>query len=227
VRLGGVPVSAVFYSTSVTPSGPHELAVLSLLPGGPEPSRPSSAVAPIRGYTNRISTSATSPPFPLPTLPAGLVPLADGHAPDDEGLSLAPVTIDHAPMVPPPMAPPLPVAVADSGEGVLSVPPANTDGELLSGPPVVITVEPTVLDSVASESLPRRRNSTTSRGYCAYIRSSGHLPGLINEYDISPSELRSSIELVIRTRQSVYGTPVAESGIASAQGEYSLFLHLN
>ncbi|KAG9078070.1 hypothetical protein FRC06_008548, partial [Ceratobasidium sp. 370] len=157
LRLENVPVSALFYSSSVTPLGPYELAVnspyLGLLPGGPEPSRPASAVAPIRGYTNRISTSATSPPAPLPTPLAGRTPLVDGHAPDGDGLSPDRLTIDHAPTVPRPMAAPLPVSVPDSGEGVLSVLPAKSDGELLSGPPAVITIEPTVLDSAVSESV--------------------------------------------------------------------------
>ncbi|KAG9084081.1 hypothetical protein FRC06_004244 [Ceratobasidium sp. 370] len=107
------------------PSGLHELAVnspyLSLSPGSPEPSRPSSAAAPIHGCTNRIPMSATSVLPSLPTPPTGPTPLGNGLAQPSTGLSSDPLMTNHAdgtPTMPRPNVAPLPIVAPDSGEGV-------------------------------------------------------------------------------------------------------------
>ncbi|KAG9086996.1 hypothetical protein FRC06_002776, partial [Ceratobasidium sp. 370] len=55
----------------------------------------------------------------------------------------------------------------------------------------------------------------------------GDLPSIINEHGISPGELRQDIELVLRTRRSVYGEPAAEAEMPSAHGKCCLFLKVN
>ncbi|KAG8739597.1 hypothetical protein FRC10_005398 [Ceratobasidium sp. 414] len=134
VRLEDITVSSLFYSTAVPSLGPYKGApYLSLLSGGLEPSRPSSAVAPARGFANRLSTSA-APSFPLPTVPAGSTPLGDT-------LALAP----H------PTATPLSAETSGSGEVFLSLPPADSDGELLVAGPWTAVDDQAILDPPASE----------------------------------------------------------------------------
>ncbi|KAG8737545.1 hypothetical protein FRC10_008075, partial [Ceratobasidium sp. 414] len=135
VRLEDITVSSLFYSTTVPTLGPYQQApYLSLLSGGLEPSRPSSAVAPIRGLANRLSTSAT-PSSPLPTVPA---------APLGDGLTLP---------APHPTATPLPDEASGSGQVFLSLPPADSDGKFLVAGPWVATDDQTILDSPASEAV--------------------------------------------------------------------------
>ncbi|KAG8739661.1 hypothetical protein FRC10_005288 [Ceratobasidium sp. 414] len=261
-RLENTPLSSFFNSASVTASDSGEPGIYgpyaNLPYGGLELTHPSSANVPIRGLADRLSTSATSPPFSLSTL------FAVTTLPDQ----------DHALSLPRPTPVLLPVVVPSPGGGFLSHPLANSYGELEStAPPTIIVVGTTLVDSSASalpSSFPRLgpksdahtvvtqdpavATSTPTPVFSSVARptlspTSGtpgdchswvwvllwtlpvavHLgigTGLCLAHP-KEAELRSYIKFMMRTRQSVYGEPMAEPEVLSAQGKHYLFLNLN
>ncbi|KAG9075554.1 hypothetical protein FS749_012768 [Ceratobasidium sp. UAMH 11750] len=139
-RLEAAPTPFSYFHPS---SSSYEPTVnspyLSLSPGGREPTRRLSALAPLRGFANGLSTDTTPLPLPLRTPPAGLAPLNNGldtTAPNvGEGALPLPqaVTSSHpiisdvatSESVP---APPSPLAslVRDNGAVATSDPPLAT-----------------------------------------------------------------------------------------------------
>ncbi|KAG9078164.1 hypothetical protein FRC06_008504, partial [Ceratobasidium sp. 370] len=276
LQLENVPLSSFFVTAPGSSDSAGYGSCLSLLDGGLAPTRPSSAVAPIRGFANRPSTSATSH-HPRTTQYASLA-------------SSSPI----------PTLTSLPVAAPSSGTEFLSHPSANTHSELeATGLPTVITMQvPPVGPSAGevvwalSSSFPRLesdaytlatpdltvatstptpivssavhptppaatgaladRPSLASRYawilpwmlpvaihlsigigiYLAHPKEAGlpdilrilrlheelrDLPRIIDRHNISPGELRSCIELAVRTRRSVNGNPMPEPEVMSAQ----------
>ncbi|KAG9081492.1 hypothetical protein FRC06_005535, partial [Ceratobasidium sp. 370] len=134
LQLENAPLSSYFNSAFVTALGSGDPvgygSCLSLSDGGLAPTRPSSAVAPIRGYANRPSTSATSP-FPPPTRLATTT-RPSGRAPDYTGEPHNPWATQDASLASSsslPTSTSLPVVAPSSGPEFLSHPLAITYGE--------------------------------------------------------------------------------------------------
>ncbi|KAG9083182.1 hypothetical protein FRC06_004667 [Ceratobasidium sp. 370] len=134
LQLENAPLSSYFNPAFVTALGSGDPvgygSCLSLSDGGLAPTRPSSAVAPIRGFANRPFTSATSP-FPLPTRLATTT-RPSGPAPDSTGEPHNPWATQDASLVSSsslPTSTSLPIAAPSSGPEFLSHPLAITYGE--------------------------------------------------------------------------------------------------
>ncbi|KAG9075384.1 hypothetical protein FRC06_010121, partial [Ceratobasidium sp. 370] len=124
--LEDVPVSSIFYLISDTAPDPYEPGYPRLSYDGFQPTPPSSAVAPIRGLANGLSTSATSLRSPLPAVTS-----RPGNGPGSTGPSHHSRTTHDADTASSASAPTLtPVPVTEpAGEGALSSQPADSYGE--------------------------------------------------------------------------------------------------
>ncbi|KAG8739536.1 hypothetical protein FRC10_005484 [Ceratobasidium sp. 414] len=157
-RIENTPLSSLFNSAPVTASGFGEPAVhghSGLSHGGLKPTRQSPANVPIRGSAGRLSTSAISPPFSLPTT---VVAARPDHARASEPSHSPQVTQEADHTLPLPTL--LPVVVPSPGERFLSRPPTNAySGLEATVPPTVIIVGAIPVDSPA----PGDRTSWASR----------------------------------------------------------------
>ncbi|KAG9074837.1 hypothetical protein FRC06_010429, partial [Ceratobasidium sp. 370] len=126
--LEDVPVSSIFYLISDTAPDPYEPGYPRLSYDGFQPTPPSSAVAPIRGLANGLSTSATSLRSPLPAVTA-----RPGNGPGSTGPSHHSRTTHDADTASSASAPiPTPVPATElAGEGAPFSQPADSYGELV------------------------------------------------------------------------------------------------
>ncbi|KAG8735695.1 hypothetical protein FRC10_010242 [Ceratobasidium sp. 414] len=212
----------------MSPGSYEPAPCLSLLPEGLDPTRPSSAVAPIRGFADGVPTSATPAPLPLSTAPASPT-----------------LSIDLAQPAPNPAATPLPAAVLTAGEGVVSLllatliiyptmfPAAGIPDGRLSWASQYIWVLVWTLPLAGYLGIgiglylapPKDAEISDVLKIFRLLKDLGDLPHLMDEHDVSPSQLRTHVELLARARRSVYGERTAEPEVPSAQGDASPNIH--
>ncbi|KAG8744212.1 hypothetical protein FRC10_010574 [Ceratobasidium sp. 414] len=176
-----------------------------------EPTRPSSAVAPIRGFADGLAASVTSLRFPLP-LPTSSAPLVGGHALDVSPLPVEPIVLDSA--VSESVPTPYPTLSATAAPD--SRPPWASQHVWM----LVWTLPLAVYLGIGIGLYLAPPKEADLPKIFRLLAELGDLPYIINDYGISPTELRNYIELVVRTRQSVYGERTAEAEVTSPQGKF-------
>ncbi|KAG8693957.1 hypothetical protein FRC08_008791 [Ceratobasidium sp. 394] len=163
IRLEDAPFtyfSSIFAVTSDSSASAVYGRYLNLSASEFEPTRPFSAVTPIRGLVNRLPASVTAPAFPPPTMLAAIARLENRHTPNSTDPSHYPQPTGDANSTSSASIPtltPLPVLASSSNGGPSSRQATNSYGKFeTTGQPTIIVAQIVVVASTSgvSQSLP-------------------------------------------------------------------------